>query len=65
MLEVIAESGPFQLFRDHHGHVFLYQSGHLVPATSSRDAREQFNCLSECLKDGEIPVEQPEEAATW
>ncbi len=65
MLEVIAESGPFQLLKDHHGHVFLYQSGHLVPATSSRDAREQFECLVDCLKNGDIPAEQPEQAVTW
>lgn len=60
MLEVINETGPFQLLRDHHGLLFLYEKGHLVPSTSSRDALEQFQCLAECVSNTDMTDEMQE-----
>lgn len=57
MLEVVDESGPFQLLRDHHGYLFLYEKGLLVPCASSRDALEQFECLAESVKNGDLDRE--------
>ena len=54
MLEVINEAGSFQLLRDHHGLLFLYEKGRLVPCTSSRDALEQFQCLAECIGNNDM-----------
>ena len=65
MLEVINEVGSFQLLRDHHGLLFLYEKGHLVPCTSSRDALEQFQCLCECINNNDMAdeIEEPVEVA--
>ncbi|HUU57915.1 MAG TPA: hypothetical protein VMZ50_00110 [Phycisphaerae bacterium] len=54
MLEVFEESGPFQLMRDHHGHLFLYENGYLVRTSCSREAQELFKSLVECIESGDV-----------
>ena len=65
MLEVINEAGSFQLLRDHHGLLFLYEKGRLVPCVSSRDALEQFQCLVECINNRDMSdeIKEPVEIA--